>query len=226
MDATGNFESLGEFLRKLRKDKELTLEEFFKKSGIGVSTANAWERNVSIPRGEGRGKLFKFHGFTDEQRKLYEKLEAEAMRNSSSNVRPAPIVRGLRLVPVVASMRAGFLDDIAANYEDIAAQIDEKIETNVQDENSFALIVEGDSMEPDYRPGDRIILAPNYEPRNGDPVCARIEKDGKTVFKIYRQNGDTIKLESLNPEYKPEDFHKSAFRWIYPAVDLKRKLRR
>jgi phage repressor protein C with HTH and peptisase S24 domain len=142
------------------------------------------------------------------------------------NVRPAPKLRGLRRVPVVASMRAGFLDDIAADYEDIAAQIDELIETDCQDENAFALIVEGDSMQPRFFAGDRIIVAPNYEPRNGDPVCARIEKDGRTVFKIYRQSGDTIRLESLNPDYKPEEFHKEAFRWIYPAVDMKAKLRR
>jgi SOS-response transcriptional repressor LexA len=203
-----------DFLRKLRDDKGLTLEKISKEIAIPASTISTWERGAALPKGRNLRKICEFYG-----------ISSDRLLNPS-NVRPAPKLKGLRRVPVVASMRAGFLDNIAADYEDIASQIDEMIETDCQDQNAFALIVEGDSMQPRFFAGDRVVIAPNYEPRNGDPVCARLEKDGKTVFKIYRQSGDTVRLESLNPDYGPEEFHKEAFRWIYPAVDLKAKLRR
>lgn len=204
-------------LDKILKSKGLSVPTFSKKISEPETTVRTWLRSEVMPRPEKLKKIADYCGISTDQ------LLSGA---SLQNIRVAPKLKGLRRVPVVASMRAGFLDTISADYEDIAAQIDELIETDCQDENAFALIVEGDSMQPRFFAGDRIIVAPNYEPRNGDPVCARLEKDGKTVFKIYRQSGDTIRLESLNPEYKPEEFHKEAFRWIYPAVDMKAKLRR
>ncbi len=215
--STGKINIFSERFGGLLLSHGLSVPQFAKKIGEDDRTVRTWKNGEVIPRPDKLKKITDFFGVTAEQ------LLDEA---KYVNVRPAPKLKGLRRVPVVASMRAGILDTIASDYEDIASQIDEVIETDCQDENAFALIVEGDSMEPRFFAGDRIIVAPNYEPRNGDPVCARLEKDGKTVFKIFRQSGDTIRLESLNPDYKPEEFHKEAFRWIYPAVDMKAKLRR
>jgi len=82
-------------------------------------------------------------------------------------------------------------------------------------------------MEPDFREGDLIVFAPNSEPRNGDFVVARYS-DGGVVFKRFQRTGAEgaiILLESLNPNYAPIEKPLTEFRFIYPAVDMKRKLR-
>ena len=43
-------------------------------------------------------------------------------------------------------------------------------------------------------------------------------------FRRCGAEGMIIRLESLNPAYKPQEYSMQEFRFIYPAVDLCRKL--
>ncbi len=127
----------------------------------------------------------------------------------------------IKLIPVVSWARAG----VATDYAELAGQIDEWVESKCSDPDAFALIIEGDSMEPEFRAGDRVVFAPNSEPRNGDYVVARQAEDGGVLFKKFRRTGPEgkiIRLESINPNYKTLEFAVESFRFIYPAVDLKR----
>ncbi len=140
------------------------------------------------------------------------------------NGRIVPIVAATRQVPVVSWARAGEAED----YGDLCNQIDEMIEVETKDPNAFALIVEGDSMEPRFHAGDRVVFAPNSEPRNGNFVVARLREGFGVLFKVFRRKGpegQIIRLESLNPEYKPKEYPTDAFRFIYPAVEAKLLLR-
>ncbi len=131
----------------------------------------------------------------------------------------------IRLVPVVSWGAAGTAHD----YADLANQLDQSVESTCRDANAFALIVEGDSMEKEIFAGDIVIFSPNNEPRNGDIVVARLADDHGVLLKRFRRigpEGKTIRLESTNPEYEPREFPAVAFRFIYPAVELKRQLRR
>lgn len=133
--------------------------------------------------------------------------------------------------PVISMARAGLLMDIRQDYEDLETQIQERVPTFENDANGFALIVEGDSMLPEVRPGDRVCIAPNQDIRNGDIVCARLkdEKGGSVFLKRFKQhgrNGEDVTLESINPDYDPLHFKFDDFRFIYPAVDVIRKIRR
>jgi hypothetical protein len=38
--------------------------------------------------------------------------------------------------------------------------------------------------------------------------------------------GETVILESINKDYKPKTFKYADFQFIYPAVDMMRKIRR
>ena len=130
-----------------------------------------------------------------------------------------------RQVPVVSWARAGS----ASDYADLCNQIDEWVATDCRDPNAFALILEGDSMEPEFVAGDVVVFAANSEPRNGDYVVCRLKEGYGVLFKRFRRiglEGQTVKLESLNPAYKPLEYPTAHFQFIYPAVDLRRKLRR
>jgi phage repressor protein C with HTH and peptisase S24 domain len=67
----------------------------------------------------------------------------------------------------------------------------------------YALEVQGDSMEPLYREGDRIVVSPTEQVRRGDRVVVKT-RDGEVMAKIlFRQTAKQIELHSLNPAYEP-----------------------
>jgi len=162
----------------------------------------------------------------------YQKASAQllqALRNVELSVGESRIVRVNqefpRRVPVVSWARAGQ----ALDYGDLCNQIDESVETDCRDANSFALILEGDSMEPEFYAGDLVVFAPNVEPRNGDFVVCRLANNSGVLFKRLRRTGpegSVIRLESLNVSYQPIEYPAAEVRYIYPAVDMKRRLRR
>ncbi|MGV8855853.1 MAG: S24 family peptidase [Devosia sp.] len=78
----------------------------------------------------------------------------------------------------------------------------------------YALEVHGDSMEPLYREGDRIVVSPTEQVRRGDRVVVKT-RDGEVMAKILaRQTGRQIELASLNPAYEPRIFELSEIEWI------------
>jgi phage repressor protein C with HTH and peptisase S24 domain len=78
----------------------------------------------------------------------------------------------------------------------------------------YALEVQGDSMEPLYREGDRIVVSPTEQVRRGDRVVVKT-RDGEVMAKVLaRQTGKQIELHSLNPAYAPRIFDLIDIEWI------------
>jgi phage repressor protein C with HTH and peptisase S24 domain len=78
----------------------------------------------------------------------------------------------------------------------------------------YALEVTGDSMEPLYREGDRIVVSPTEQVRRGDRVVVKT-RDGEVMAKILaRQTGKQIELHSLNPAYEPRIVDLADVEWI------------
>ncbi len=127
-------------------------------------------------------------------------------------------------VPVVSWAAAGSAKD----YEDLCHHLDEVIGTDCRDPNSFAIILEGDSMEDKFYAGDRVVFAPNLEPRNSDAVVAKL-RDGRVLFKWFSRTGpegNRIRLSSENPNYEPIEIEAEEFQFIYPAWEVRRRLRK
>lgn len=138
------------------------------------------------------------------------------------------VERGLlRRVPVVSFARAG-ADGF--NYDDLARQFDDTVQTDCKDANSFALFVEGDSMLPRIEPGEILVVAPNDAPRNGDVVVARLNQTGGVLLKVYHQvgaRGERVRLTSYNSAvYPPLEYDRSEFRFIYPVHEIVNRMRR
>jgi phage repressor protein C with HTH and peptisase S24 domain len=126
-----------------------------------------------------------------------------------------------KAAPVVSWASAG----AARDYHDLANYLDEVVPTECADPNCFAVIVDGDSMEPLVLRNDRIIIAPSIEARSGDMVIARTAKVHEVLFKkFYRcgARGETVRLVSVNKEYPDREFKLKDLSWIYPVVGIYR----
>lgn len=68
---------------------------------------------------------------------------------------------------------------------------------------SFAIRINEDSMEPEFKQGDIVIIDPSIKPIPGEFVVAVKNKDVEAIFKKYRElSDDQFELASLNPDYK------------------------
>jgi phage repressor protein C with HTH and peptisase S24 domain len=84
----------------------------------------------------------------------------------------------------------------------------------LETEDVYALEINGDSMEPVYRSGDRIVVAPGVPVRRGDRVVVRT-RDGEVLAKVLgRHTERTIELISLNPNYPPRELAKNNLAWM------------
>jgi repressor LexA len=67
----------------------------------------------------------------------------------------------------------------------------------------FALRVEGESMKDEgILDGDYVIIERRETARNGERVVALLP-NGETTLKTFHREGDTIRLQPANPEFKP-----------------------
>jgi SOS-response transcriptional repressor LexA len=206
-------------LRKLRKGLRMTQAELATWLGIHRTYLVLIEKGKKIPSPRLERSILDF--MSRAEKSPYPQPIIGGPGISPSPLTPEP---SAKRVPVVSWAAAG----AARAYEDLANQIEEAVESDCKDANAFAIILEGDSMETKFYAGDRVVFAPNYEPRNGDAVVAKLN-DGRVYFKYYYRTGHEgarVKLVSENPNYSPLEFDRGEFVFIYPAWEIKRKLRR
>jgi SOS-response transcriptional repressor LexA len=64
---------------------------------------------------------------------------------------------------------------------------------------SFALMVLGDSMAPEFDEGDVVVIEPEGLATDGSFVLA--EHGGELIFRQLRRSGEGWTLQALNPRY-------------------------
>jgi len=64
---------------------------------------------------------------------------------------------------------------------------------------SFALMVLGDSMAPEFEHGDIVVIEPDGLATDGSYVLA--QDGGELIFRRLRRRGDGWTLQALNPQY-------------------------
>lgn len=131
----------------------------------------------------------------------------------------------VRYVPEISWAQAGTMKDLsfldeAYDFRGVAA-------INIRDRRAFAVAIEGDSMSPEIKPGDKAIVTPSSPPQVGDTVIVQT-LDGRVMCKMYRTRlgGQFVVLESLNPSYNPIEIPREEVVWIYPVAQVTKNLRR
>lgn len=121
----------------------------------------------------------------------------------ASNVSAAPM--GTTAIPLISRVQAGAWSEAADPYQ-VGDASDWLVTDLPVSKSSFALEVQGDSMLPDFHPGDRIIVDPAVQPLPGDFVVAKNGEEEAT-FKKYRPRGaneageQVFELVPLNEDY-------------------------
>lgn len=138
----------------------------------------------------------------------------------SENVQAGPEVRGS--VPLISAVQAGNYKMHVDNFHPLDGG-EELIPTTVPiQRHTFALRVEGPSMEPDFKEGAILIVEPDLEANPGDFVIAK-NQDGETTFKqLVRDLGEWY-LKPLNPQFPVRPLGKGSIVGVVRAVE--RRLR-
>ena len=121
----------------------------------------------------------------------------------AANVAPAPL--GTRRIPLISYVQAGHMTEAIDSYAvgDAAEWMLTDLDLSI---NAFALRIKGDSMMPEFREGDTVIIDPSIAPLPGDYVVAK-NGDNEATFKKYRprginERGDQVfELVPLNDDY-------------------------
>lgn len=129
-------------------------------------------------------------------------------------------------IPILGKVPAGVpieaIEDIIG-YEEIPASM-------LRDGNNyFSLKIDGDSMYPDYKTGDIIIIRQQNNCNSGDDCIVMVNGDDATFKRVIKQEKSII-LKPLNNNYEPYYFDEyeiltKPVKIVGVAVEVRRKLR-
>lgn len=183
--------SFGDRIKTLRLQRELTLEEVGKSVGVGKSTVRKWESGeIANMRRDKIALLAKALGVTPGFLMGWEEQDPPGP-SLPSNIRTVEKAK----VPLIGSIAAGIPIFAEEDYENY-------IEADSDLRCDFALIVEGDSMEPTIHNGDVVFIRKQDDVDDGQ-IAAVIIDDSATLKHVYHIPGG-IQLISENTKYPPQ----------------------
>ena len=200
--------------------------ELSRRSGVHTSQISRYMRGREVPHAANAAKLADACGIPL-QNLLGEGARAPA--GSSPPHRPPqmpPDAASAAYVPVLSKTFGGnpleiqddqFPTGMADRYIPVVY--------NGDDPHMFALVVDGDSMLPEYRSGDFVVASPAAQLINSNACIARITDDhprGGVIFKIFRRDGDRIVFTSINPSGPVIVADAHSVEWAYKVVGLTR----
>ncbi len=111
------------------------------------------------------------------------------------NVGPGPDLRGT--VPLISWVQAG---EFSEAIDLLAPGEGDQIKVTITPRaHTFALRVQGDSMEPDFPAGTVVVVEPEFDALPGDYIIAKFG-DEATFKQLVKDSGD-LYLKPLNPRY-------------------------
>lgn len=197
-----NMDSVADRIRWLRSHLKLTQEQFGRAAGgVSKQAVYQWEKGPNVPERDSILALRKNRNINPDW--LLRK-DGEPFLRGTPNVVSGPDVKGR--VPIISSTQAGDWREIVDNYQ--PGEAEEWANTTVPIRaHTYALRVQGDSMEPEFPSGAIIIVEPELLPEPGDYVVVKL--NGDSTFKQLIRDGAELFLKPINDRYPirplPED---------------------
>lgn len=179
--------TVGETIKKLRKDKGLTQKELAEKLDLAPTAVSAWERNANKPMMDKLSIMAK----------LFDVPISTFYKDVATNiieVSPATVP-----IPVLGKIACG--DPILAE-ENIKEYRNESPDM-LPSGTTFYLEASGDSMEPTIPDGSLVLIREQPEVELGEIAAVLVNGDEEATLKRFTKQGDTVILMPINSAHNP-----------------------
>lgn len=193
-----------ELFEKALLHKSLSAYDFCKLAKIHSGTVSNWKNVKEVKKLSHRAAISRLLGVEYENLCITENGKTGEANHHSDIVK-------ITSWPVVSAVSAGPWIDNIDRLGDGESLGSVTAPSGLEDENGYGLIVTGDSMAPNYLPGDLLAVSPNREIRNGDLGIVFINNHHspygfEVVFKrVFFTSDRHVILRSLNQDYPPMD---------------------
>ena len=181
--------SIGDNIKRLREQYNLTQDDIGKIAGVSYQAVSSWERGEREPRMGAIERLAEHFG-----------IRKSDIIEDNQHHQPVDNLHAIkrRLIPVLGSIAAG--EPIWADEEH-----DEYVDYNGTAAADFALRVIGDSMAPLIQHDDFVYV--KRQPDVLDGQIAVVLTDDSATLKVVYHQCDGLQLVSLNPAFPPMTYH-------------------
>ena len=204
--------TIGEYIKERRKDLNLTAQELAKLSGVSQGHITLIENGKRIPSFPIMIKLVNaldvnWESFLQDTGYMKANTEPARMRFS-------------RPVPLLSWVKAGDWTEVTDIPELGGAE--EWVDTSVKGPNVFALRVVRDSMEPEFKEGEIVIVNPNLEAKPNDYVIVKNCEEEASLKQLKRYGNRWI-FHPLNPKYEDLELKRGEFRIVGKVAEKQKK---
>lgn len=175
-------------IRKFRNENNWTQKELADKLHVGKTTVSNYETGYSEPDIETQLILADLFGVS---------LDELNSRKSDSKIKNYITINVYGRVPAGIPIEA---------IEEIEDTQDLSLDKYSPSKDYLGLIVEGDSMYPDYLPGDTIIVEVKPDCESGEDCVVYVNGYDATLKTVIKNPDGTITLKPINPEYPPKTY--------------------
>jgi len=216
---------IGKRMKERRKQLKMTADEIAEKLGVSRATIYRYEKGdiekfpiESLePLAEALQTTSEYlmgWEFERDILPIYKKLNAQRQTKVYDFASRQLEEQNNKVVPLVGATAANpTVLDYADQINDISINID------VPHSADCALVVRGNSMEPDYMDSSIVFYKRQETVENGELAIVEIDGDGVTFKKIiFDYENQQVILRSLNPEYPDRVLKDEEYRIIGKVV--------
>ncbi|MGN5064507.1 LexA family protein [Aeromonas sp. 6P] len=172
-----------------RREIGLSQVSLAKKTGVSGTSVSKWESGFNQPKGRYLNDLAAALGVSVDWLLTGKEDGATGVAEPGyRNVEPADIPQGTR-VPILSYVQAGQWREMCEQATAFDGSLEYVAAGVSVGSCAFGLWVRGNSMEPDFKEGDLLIVDPDEAPKAGDFVIAKNGSEEAT-FKKYRSRGE------------------------------------
>lgn len=226
--------NVNERIKSRRMACGLTQDQVANRVGVTRVAVSHWERGGADPNGRYLNELAAALGVSVDW--LLTGKEEGTMGVSEPpfpgyrNVEPAEIPQGTR-VPILSYVQAGQWREMCEQATAFDGSLEYVAAGVSVGSCAFGLWVRGNSMEPDFKEGDLLIVDPDEAPKAGDFVIAKNGSEEAT-FKKFRSRGEyddgtpRFELVPLNDDHETLSTDQTSIAIIGVVVEHRRIFKR
>ena len=127
--------------------------------------------------------------------------------------------REKRIRPATASVGPGEQENAVQMITLTSPQVGEPAEfvvaagINARYGDAFAVRIDGQSMSPEIRHGDVVILSPSVPAVNGRSAVVQLDRQIGVTCKLYRRQEQMVHLVPINEQYEPQTYPAGQVVW-------------